>query len=134
MIVAEKPIIDKHEELQRQYERARGSDPLEVLLENWARWCRMASINPEFHVECRSVGKGFTHYGETDYDRQLDMPRAETIDAIVWHDLTNFERGAVNIRYLGGVWPWAEVDMAEELESGKEKVRAACIRKGVLTP
>lgn len=125
--------LEHNEILKAQLGKALEGDPeeakLEELLENWARWMKSGGIR-EHNVSSRSVGQGFTHYGETDYTG-LDIANARTVNAVMG-DLTHFERGAVNVTYLGGRWIWAGRSMQDELFEAKKKLKAGCEKKGIL--
>lgn len=116
-------------QLLRAYEETDEQEAaLERLLQNWAIW--MTKGGTPFHVKSKSVGQGFTHYGETDY-LGLDIANARTVNAVMG-DLNNFERGAINVTYLGGRWIWLKISMDAELHQARVKLRAGCLRKGIL--
>jgi hypothetical protein len=99
---------------------------LERRLYNWAVWWRM-SRNTEFHVRARSLGQGFTHYGETDY-HMVDVKEAIQTNSAV-HDLKRLEFDAIECEYLKCEWKHS-VPVAPVLAVAHEAVRMALKRRG----
>ncbi len=128
--------LEHNETLKAQLSAARQDlDPdeikLEQLLDTWARWMKSQNTPRQFHIEARSVGQGFTSYGDPDY-RDLEVRLARTVNAVINDNrlLTPLQWASLYVRYLGGLWQWSGT-MEIYLDIARAQVRAGCIAKGV---